>query len=106
MPKKKKILLICLASLLAILLFTVTILPLIIRSKAIASIEEETGRKVRIEKVSINPFTLAVTVKGFTMDAKEGGLFERVFQKNDDIFKAPAKDTQTKSRVELNAIAQ
>jgi len=31
---------------------------------------------------------------------------ERVFQKNDDIFKAPEKDTQAKSRVELNAIAQ
>jgi hypothetical protein len=31
---------------------------------------------------------------------------ERIFQKNDDIFRAPEKDTQTKSRVELNAIAQ
>ena len=31
---------------------------------------------------------------------------ERIFQKNDNIFKAPEKDTQTKSRVELNAIAQ
>ncbi len=30
---------------------------------------------------------------------------ERVFQKNDNIFKAPEKDTQSKSRVELNAIA-
>jgi len=31
---------------------------------------------------------------------------ERVFQKNDNIFKAPAKDTTPGSRVELNAIAQ
>ena len=31
---------------------------------------------------------------------------ERVFQKNDDIFKAPENDTIARSRVELNAIAQ
>jgi hypothetical protein len=31
---------------------------------------------------------------------------ERIFQKNDDIFKAPEKDTIARSRVELNAIAQ
>ena len=72
MSKKKKILLICLASLLALLIFIVTILPLIVRSKAIAAIEDETGRKVRIEKVTINPFTLTVTVKGFAVEAGEG----------------------------------
>lgn len=75
MPKKKKILLICLASILALLIFTVTLLPIIVRSKATAIIEGETGRKVRIEKVSINPFTLTVSVKGFAIDAKEGGPF-------------------------------
>ena len=31
---------------------------------------------------------------------------ERVFQKNDDLFKAPEKETISRSRVELNAIAQ
>ncbi|HEX9023687.1 MAG TPA: DUF748 domain-containing protein, partial [Geobacteraceae bacterium] len=31
---------------------------------------------------------------------------ERVFQRNDDVFKAPEKETVTRSRVELNAIAQ
>ena len=37
----------------------------------------------------------------------KGGLpLERLFQKNDDIFKAPAKDTDNRSRVEFNAIAQ
>ncbi len=30
---------------------------------------------------------------------------ERVFQKNDDLFKAPEKETVSRSRVELNAIA-
>src|ERR1035437_9192891 len=73
MSKKKKILLICLASLLALLLFTVTILPLIVRSKAVAALEDETGRKVRIEKVSINPFSLTVSVKGFAIETREGG---------------------------------
>jgi len=75
MPKKKKILLICLASILALLIFTVTLLPIIVRSKATAIIEDETGRKVHIEKVSINPFTLTVSVKGFAIDAKGGGPF-------------------------------
>jgi len=37
----------------------------------------------------------------------KGGIpAERIFQKNDNVFKAPEKDTQSKSRVELNAIAQ
>lgn len=72
MLKKKKILLICLASLLVLLLFTVTILPLIVRSKAIAALEDETGRKVRIEKVTINPFTLTVSVKGFAIETRSG----------------------------------
>jgi hypothetical protein len=31
---------------------------------------------------------------------------ERVFQKNDDLYKAPEKETISRSRVELNAIAQ
>lgn len=37
----------------------------------------------------------------------KGGLPpERLFQKNDDIYKAAAKDTVSRSRVEFNAIAQ
>ena len=75
MSKKKKILLICLASILALLIFTAAILPLIVRSKAAAAIAEETGRKVHIEKVSINPLTLTVTVKGFAIEAAAGGPF-------------------------------
>jgi hypothetical protein len=75
MPKKKKILLICLASVLALLIFTAAILPIIVRSKAADAIEDETGRKVRIEKVAINPFTLTVTVTGFAIEAAGGGPF-------------------------------
>ena len=73
MYKKNKILLICLASVTALLIFIITILPFIVRSQAVAAIERETGRTGHIEKVSINPFTLTVTVSGFAIDAKEGG---------------------------------
>jgi hypothetical protein len=75
MPKKKKILIICIASVLALLIFTAEILPFIVRSKAITAIGEETGRTVHIEKVSINPFTLTVSVKGFAIEAAGGGPF-------------------------------
>ncbi|MBL0225615.1 MAG: DUF748 domain-containing protein [Geobacteraceae bacterium] len=75
MPKKKKILLICLASALALLLFIVAVLPVIVRNQAVKAIADETGRKVRIEKISINPFTLTVSVKGFAIEAREGGPF-------------------------------
>ncbi len=75
MPKKKKILIICLASVVALLIFTAAILPFIVRSKAITAIGEETGRKVHIERVSINPFTLTVSVKGFAIEAAGGGPF-------------------------------
>jgi hypothetical protein len=37
----------------------------------------------------------------------KGGLpAERLFQKNDDIHKAPEKESTGRSRVEFNAIAQ
>ena len=78
MSKIKKTALICLVSVLALILFAVTILPLIVRNKMIAAIADETGRKTRIEKVVINPFTLTVTVKGFAIEAADGGPFVSV----------------------------
>jgi len=75
MTKKKKILLISLGSLLALLIFIATILPLIVRSQAVKAIAAETGRKVRIEKVAINPLTLTVTVRGFAIEEAGGGPF-------------------------------
>lgn len=75
MSKKNKILLIILAAVAALLIFITAILPLIVRSQAIAAIETETGRKARIDKISINPFTLTVTVSGFAIDATDGGRF-------------------------------
>ncbi|MDD2273596.1 MAG: DUF748 domain-containing protein [Desulfuromonadaceae bacterium] len=56
----------------ALLLFITTILPVIVRTKGVAAIEEATGRKAHIASVSINPFTLTVTVNGFAIDEKGG----------------------------------
>jgi len=76
--KYKKKLLIAAGVCAALLLFTITILPLIVRNKAVTALEETTGRKVRIEKVAINPFTLTVTVKGFALAEQDGGPFVAV----------------------------
>lgn len=75
MTRRKKISLIAAGAVAALLLFIIFILPLIIRSQATRAIGEETGRKVRIEKISINPFTLSVSVKGVSIEAKDGGPF-------------------------------
>jgi hypothetical protein len=75
MTRKSKILLICLASITALLIFIVAILPVIVRNQAVEAIEKETGRKAHIGTVSINPFTLTVTVKDFSIEALKGGRF-------------------------------
>jgi len=80
MQKKKKILFICLASLAAVLIFIVAILPLIVRSQAVSALEKETGRKAHINKVFINPFGMTVTISGFALEAKEGGPFVSISQ--------------------------
>ena len=75
MTKKNKILLLLFASVSALLIFVVAILPIIVRSQAASIIEKETGRKARIDKVAINPFTLTVTITGCAVEAKDGGRF-------------------------------
>jgi outer membrane protein OmpA-like peptidoglycan-associated protein len=70
--KRNKYTLIATCILATLLLFSATILPMIVRSKAVAAIEEATGRKAHIQSVSINPLTLTVAVKGFAIDEKEG----------------------------------
>ena len=72
MSKRNKYILIAIGIVVTLLLFTTTILPMIVRSKAVAAIEETTGRKAHIKSVAINPFTLTITVKGFSIDEKEG----------------------------------
>lgn len=78
MPKMKKYALIFFVAVVTLIIFVTAILPLIVRSKAIAAITAETGRKVRIEKVAINPFTLTVTVSGFAIEAQNGDQFVSV----------------------------
>ena len=47
----------------------------------------------------------AVSVMNYLI-AKGGLPAERLFQKNEDIYKAPEKETISRNRVEFNAIAQ
>jgi hypothetical protein len=75
MSKPIKIVLIIVGVAAAIVLFCGAVLPLIVRSQAVSVMEEATGRKARIEKVSINPFTLTVTVNSLAIEEKGGGPF-------------------------------
>ncbi len=70
MPKLRRNLLIASGIIAALLLFITAVMPMIVRAKGVAAIEEATGRKAHIESVSINPFTLTVTVNGFAIDEK------------------------------------
>ena len=75
MSKKWKITLISAGIVVAALVVIIALLPIFVRSKAVEIIQDETGRKARIEKVSINPFTLSLEVKGFAINASDGGPF-------------------------------
>lgn len=75
MAKWKKIVLIAVAILVVLLLFAATLLPGLIRNKAVEILKETTGRNVRIEKVSLNPLTLSATVSGFAIEESGGGPF-------------------------------
>ena len=54
----------------ALLLFSIVLLPVIVRNQAVKILKETTGRTVQIEKVAINPFTLTVTIGGFKIQAQ------------------------------------
>jgi hypothetical protein len=75
MSKQKKIAIIIAGALVALLIFSVTLLPIVVKNKAREAIQQATGRTVRIESVSINPFVLAVGVKGVAIEEKGGGPF-------------------------------
>lgn len=75
MTRRTRISLIAAGIIAALLLFATFVLPLVVRSQAVKTIEAETGRKARIEEISINPLTLTVTVKGLSIAAKDGGPF-------------------------------
>jgi len=65
---RKKIVIIAALTLTLIFLGSIIIVPVVIRSKAITEIGKATGRTVRLEAVSINPFTLSVGLKGFVIE--------------------------------------
>lgn len=52
------------------ILFTATGLPILVRNKAVAALEDATGRQVRIASVRINPFTLQISVEDFAIAEK------------------------------------
>jgi uncharacterized protein involved in outer membrane biogenesis len=54
----------------ALLLFSIVLLPVLVRSQAVKILSEVTGRVVQIEKVAINPFTLTVTISGFKVEER------------------------------------
>lgn len=55
-----------------ILIFVTFMLPGIVRTKAVAKIEETTGRKTSIAGIAINPLTLTVRVDEFEIKEKDG----------------------------------
>lgn len=70
MSRLKKSLLIVVALLTLIVLFIVTALPSIIRSKAAEVVKKSYGRTLVIRKLSINPFTWTVEARGVSLTAR------------------------------------
>ncbi len=75
MSRSKKIILIVFGALLLLVIFAVAVLPVVIRNQAVKVLEDATGRNVLIEKVSLNPLTLSVSIRGFTVEENGGGPF-------------------------------
>jgi len=70
MKINKKIASYCAAAVAAVLILIIVALPPIIRHVAVNKIDEATGRKSEIAKVSINPFTLTAGVYGVRLSEK------------------------------------
>jgi len=75
MSRWKKIIAIAIGTLAVLAILVATVLPIVVRNKAIEAIQEATGRNVRIEKVSLNPLTLTASVRGFAIEENGGGPF-------------------------------
>lgn len=76
MKKWKKPALWLLAILLLLAVFIAFILPGIVKSKAIKGIEDATGRKASIARISLNPLTWTARVEGFRlMEKREAVTF-------------------------------
>ena len=75
MSRLKKIILIIVGVLLLVVIFAAAVLPVIIQNRAVRALGEATGRKVLLEKVSLNPLTLSLSIRGFAVEEKGGGPF-------------------------------
>jgi uncharacterized protein involved in outer membrane biogenesis len=75
MSKRKRVVLACAAICAVLFIFNITILPAIVKSRAVEAIQKMTGRPTRLESLSINPLTLTVSAGGFTMDERGGRPF-------------------------------
>lgn len=73
MTKRRKALLGALILIPVILLAIIFILPSIAKTKVIEALQQETGRKARVESIRINPLTMTITVDGFALQAAGGG---------------------------------
>jgi len=51
------------------------LLPAIIKSQMLKRLPAITGRAVTVQKVKLNPFTLALTIRGFALKEANGGVF-------------------------------
>ncbi|ACH37554.1 DUF748 repeat protein [Citrifermentans bemidjiense Bem] len=72
MSKPTKYILISAAIVTSIIVFVTALLPIIVRNKTVSTLKEATGREVHLSSVSINPFTLTVTVNDFAIAEKTG----------------------------------
>ena len=63
----------CLGSVLLLAGFVAFALPGILKSRAVQRVESATGRKLAIGGISINPFTLTVTVRDLRLSEPGGG---------------------------------
>ena len=68
-PTRKTVLTSCLAVLALLVIFSLALPPLV-RHLAIQKINEATGRKTEIARVSFNPFTLTAGISGFRLSEK------------------------------------
>ncbi len=55
-------------------IFGVWVAPGIVRSRTVSTLSEMTGRQVRLEDVSVNPFALSVTFRGFSIPDRDGNI--------------------------------
>lgn len=80
MTWNKKIALIASSIFIITILVIPFILPSIIKTKAIEAISKETGRKVSIERISLNPLTLSASIEGFALQKVSSNINQLSFK--------------------------